>query len=112
MDGVLRAVRAGAGASDESSADESSATGAAAADGGDGDADADGDRGVPTTYRVWKQQYMKKTKRWIYNVYVIEPSGQAVQLNGFLENEVRSCGGHGGVRSRRREVGCVTSAAV
>ena len=89
MDGVLRAVRAGAGASDESSADESSATGAAAAD--DGDGDADGDRGVPTTYRVWKQQYMKKTKRWIYNVYVIEPSGQAVQLNGFLENEVRSC---------------------
>ena len=24
------------------------------------------------------------TGRWIYNAYVVEPSGQVLQLNGFL----------------------------
>ena len=31
--------------------------------------------GAPT-YRVWKQAWMNATQRWIYNVYVVEPSGQ------------------------------------
>jgi hypothetical protein len=30
---------------------------------------------------------MNETQRWIYNVYVVEPSGQALQLNGFLLHE-------------------------
>jgi hypothetical protein len=44
-----------------------------------------GSKDAPT-YRIWKQQLMVSTHRWIYNVYVVEPSGQALQLNGFLEH--------------------------
>ena len=38
----------------------------------------------PATYRLWRQEYMNTTGRWIYNAYVVEPSGQVLQLNGFL----------------------------
>ena len=38
----------------------------------------------PATYRLWKQEQTNATGRWIYNAYVVEPSGQALQLNGFL----------------------------
>ena len=38
------------------------------------------------TYRVWKQSYMNETGRYVYNVYIVEPSGQALQLNGFIEH--------------------------
>ena len=32
------------------------------------------------TYRVWKQAWMNETQRYVYNVYIVEPSGQALQL--------------------------------
>ena len=38
----------------------------------------------PATYRLWRQEYVNMTGRWIYNAYVVEPSGQVLQLNGFL----------------------------
>ena len=38
------------------------------------------------TYRVWKQAWMNETQRYVYNVYIVEPSGQALQLNGFIEH--------------------------
>lgn len=37
-------------------------------------------------YRLWKQMQMNETGRWIYNLYIVEPSGQALQLNGFVEH--------------------------
>ena len=38
------------------------------------------------TYRVWKQAWINETQRYVYNVYIVEPSGQALQLNGFIEH--------------------------
>ena len=31
-----------------------------------------------------KQEQTNATGRWIYNAAIVEPSGQALQLNGFL----------------------------
>ena len=42
--------------------------------------------GAGSTYRLWKQMALNGTGRWIYNVYVVEPSGHALQLNGFLRD--------------------------
>ena len=39
--------------------------------------------GAGSTYRLWKQMALNGTGQWIYNVYVVEPSGHALQLNGF-----------------------------
>ena len=42
------------------------------------------DRGA--TYRLWKQQQMNGTGRWLYNMYIVEPGGMALQVNGFLHH--------------------------
>ena len=36
------------------------------------------------TYRVWKQIYLNWG--WLYNIYVVEPNGQSLQINGFLKH--------------------------
>ena len=38
------------------------------------------------TYRLWKQQQMNGTGRWLYNMYIVEPGGMALQVNGFLHH--------------------------
>ena len=42
--------------------------------------------GAGSQYRIWRQMALNSTGRWIYNVYIVEPSGHALQLNGFLRN--------------------------
>merc|ERR1719198_698576 len=36
------------------------------------------------TYRLWKQ--IDLVWGWLYNLYIVEPGGQTVQINGFLKH--------------------------
>jgi hypothetical protein len=36
------------------------------------------------TYRLWKQ--IDLVWGWLYNLYIVEPGGQTVQVNGFLRD--------------------------
>ena len=36
------------------------------------------------TYRLWKQ--IDLVWGWLYNLYIVEPGGQTVQVNGFLRH--------------------------
>ncbi|KAH8048220.1 hypothetical protein JL722_12624 [Aureococcus anophagefferens] len=36
------------------------------------------------TYRIWKQIWLDWG--WLYNIYIVEPNGQSLQINGFLKH--------------------------